>query len=168
MKTYAKRDFLIGLFTTIFALALRFWLIPQYVKVPKTLATDGVGPDAFPVFISYMLLVLGATLVIRTILTDRSAAKDCLRYLASSLKTNKRDLRNVLIVLLIVIGYYALIVGISSIINGYGFVIASPVVMIVLALWFRWKRPIVLILTALGVTGTVYYVFSVVMHVYLK
>ena len=77
MKAYAKRDFLIGLVTTIFALALRCWLIPQYVKVPKTLATDGVGPDAFPVFISYILLVLGATLAIRAIMADRSAAKEC-------------------------------------------------------------------------------------------
>ena len=88
--------------------------------------------------------------------------------LRRNVKNNKRELRNVLIVLLIVVGYYALISGISMIRNGYGFLIASPVVMIGLALWFSWKRPIVLILTALGINGVVYYVFSVVMHVYLK
>ena len=69
MKKTSK-DLLTGIVTTLFGIALLVYLIPTWV-VSLTISKY-TNPNSFPIFISWVLILLGISLVISTLMKKRA------------------------------------------------------------------------------------------------
>lgn len=156
-KKEARRDFLIGLFTVIAGLFIRLYAIPRYI-VTQASSNELTAGD-YPAVCSYLLILFGTCLIIRTILVEPRVMFTCWRQIAETFRATTQTRRNVLVSMGIALLYYVIIITVRNFTDISGFYVAAPICMILLGIWLNWKKLWVLLITTAATTVSIYYVF---------
>ncbi len=137
----------------LFSLVMYFIIIPTNIK---SYTVYGLPPSFFPKFVSALLAVFSLLLFISGLREggrEVFSKHEIIEHLRS---INTRVLRNIGMVFGIFILY---LIGLGTI----GFLISTPIIIILLGLAFRWKRYVILVTLALITTAVLYVIFAKVL-----
>ncbi len=142
-----------GSILLLFSLAMYFIIIPMNIK---SYAVYGLPPSFFPKVVSAALAIFSLMLLISGI-REGGAGVFSKKELAEHFKSiNTRTVRNIGTVFGVFVLY---LIGLGTV----GFLISTPIIIVLLGLAFRWKRYVVLTVLALLTTVILYVIFGKVL-----
>lgn len=142
-----------GLVLLLFSLAMYFIIIPMNIK---SYTVYGLPPAFFPKVVS-AALGLFSLMLIFTGLKESGKAVFSKEEIVNHYKSiNKQTVKNISTVFGLFVLY---LIGLGTI----GFLISTPIIIILLGLAFRWKRYVILVVLSLITTAVLYIIFSMVL-----
>lgn len=153
----AQKDFLTGLFFLIFGLVVRIFIIPNQASSSNAF---GLPPSFFPNIVTYIIMALSILIIINSVTKDKDSLSKSFKMFITTIisKDNKKSFKNSSLVFLICIGYF---IGLKY----FEFIFITPVIIILMALYFGWRRWVSLIITAVSVTFAIQYLFESLMKI---
>ena len=142
-----------GLFLLLFSLAMYFIIIPMNIK---SYAVYGLPPTFFPKVISAALGIFSLLLLVFGLKESGKTAFSKEEIVNHYKSINKQTVKNITTVFGLFVLY---LIGLVTI----GFLISTPIIIILLGLAFRWKRYVILVVLSLITTAVLYIIFSMVL-----
>lgn len=142
-----------GLVLFFFAVVMYFIIIPINIKSGTVY---GLPPSFFPKVVSVNLGFFSLLLFFNGM---REGGKELFRketFIEHFKAINKTTVKNISKIFGLFILY---LIGLGTI----GFLVSTPVIIILLGLAFRWKRYVVLVILALSATAILYAIFGIVL-----
>lgn len=169
-KTKLMRDAITSLLLMLFSLLLLLWLIPNYVAMSQM---TGMSPRFFPNFGALLLGGFSFILFIQTLIAVRKAsqAQPSMTQIeqahlnkAASDKAPQTTNNNALSGVLPLGVLLSLLVFILSF-KWVGYLLAAPLMMLLLCLIFGGRNPLKVLFTALAAAGIIFLIFNYVLKV---
>lgn len=142
-----------------FALVFGFLVVPAQITVPQIAIGGGTGgvvasPYFFPSLMAVVIGLLGASIFLRGHSRARTLADgEGFAFVPAQAAR--------------VAGVFALLVAYHLLLEEVGFVLLTPVAIVALAAFLGFRRWVVLVTVAIGVTVVVYVVFRYGMTIFL-
>ncbi len=159
--TKNSKDLMTACICIVLALLILLVIIPAQIPIPR-FQSGGTTPRAIPKICCWLILLMSAIILLRTLKNDRHA----FTVLAADLKqisSDRNGYRTVLIVgavLLLSVVYY---LGFNSI----GFFLTTLVLFPGFALVLGCRKPVTILITDLVLTFGIYYSFANFMNCWL-
>lgn len=158
--TKNSKDILIAFICLIVAAAFLIVIIPAQIPLPR-FSSGGTTPRAIPKVCCWLVIIMAAIMLVRTLCNDRNCFRVFVRELRQVLKQqNKGILLHVASVYVLSLAYY---LGYRTI----GFFISTLVVFPLYAFALGCRRIVSILLTDVILTLVVYYFFAIFMNCYL-
>lgn len=153
----SQKDFLTGLLFLVFGLVIRIFIIPNQASNSNAY---GLPSSFFPNVVAYIIITLSILLILKSIINGKADLKNSLKmFIETNIqKDNLLSYKNAFIIFAICTGYFIGLIFLS-------FIYITPITIILIALYFGWRKWISLILTAGLVTVAIQYLFESMMKI---
>lgn len=153
----AQKDFLTGLLFIVFGLIIRIFIIPNQASNSNMY---GLPSSFFPNVVAYIIIALSILLILKSIINGKDDLKKSMKmFIETSIQQeNLLSYKNAFIIFIICIGYFIGLILLS-------FIYITPITIILIALYFGWRKWISLILTSVLVTVAIQYLFESMMNI---